>query len=207
MKCNNPNCILHGKKKGSIDHLGICHDCPHWEDKSLANLPRMTPELFETYKEEGLPIPSKYHPCSCCIDAKCDSRNQGHGRGYSYETVPPDVVSEKEYDMPAIFEDEQPPSIQEQLRAIFHSLVRLTPREYVSFIEYIRPDPKTGIPRNLEKVAEVVNDIFNHRCQKCGHKKQADSFQLVDMHVESAKKKLAQGANFAAAALKMQGGG
>ena len=167
MKCPIANC------RGA-EHLGLCHQCPHDGDKSLA----------------ALPWPK--HPCQACGNAAtgvaaCDSREQGHGRGISYEAAPPGDVA-----MPAPPSDE-PPTALDAVRVVLHQLAKLTPKEYIALIEYARTDD--GEPRTLCRVAAVVKGITRE--------KHAVSFQMIDMILASAKKKLGLGAREAAKALRL----
>lgn len=169
MKCNQPGCR-------GVDHLGLCHACPHGEERGAALRS----------------LPWSDHPCSRCKAG--DSREQGHGRGYSYEAVPPGTVAEPAAESET-FAEERLPTVQDQLRVILHALSQLALPEYVALLEYVRPNPD-GSPRDLAKVASVVAAALHDREM---------SFQLVDMRIQSAVKKLAKGARIACGALRLAG--
>ena len=113
--CNQPECLRIIKKTGRkyyVTHNGICDGdppCPHHGQKHLDVLP-----------------PHK-HPCYLCRAG--DSREQGHGRGFSFEEAPPDMVADREYDMPMAFDEEQPISRQEIVKTVLLALLQLKPAE------------------------------------------------------------------------------
>ena len=167
--CNQPACR-------GVDHLGLCHLCPHDGDAGLAGLPYAA------------------HPCSRCKAG--DSREQGHGRGMSYEAMPPKLVAEAEADMPSLFDGDQPPPPQQFIVAILHALCQLKPREYITLIESVRTRPDGG-PRALKDISNAVKVIIHER---------EVSFQLTDMVLDAAMRKLAEGSRIASGALGLPGG-
>lgn len=152
MNCNHPNCE-------GIEHGALCHLCPHDGDRTLDSLSW------------------KAHPCFRCTDenaqaAKCDSREQGHGRVSSADMVPRHCVTAHE-------PEETPENIRTE---VLRSLLLLTPKEYVSLIESVRPEAN-GRKRDLRKLKSVTDGIFGEDV----------SLQMVDSRVKTALRKLKNG--------------
>jgi hypothetical protein len=175
--CNQPGC-------GGVDHRGLCHKCPHDGGTTFGAI---------AWEET---------PCARCQAG--DSREQGHGRGVSYEETPPVLVAQPETDMPRLFEAETQPTRQEVVKVVLAALSRLKPLEYIALIETHREDPDTGRPRNLKQVAFAVGLITG--TVKPGGKPDGSAFQLVDSLRTAAMRKLAEGARIVSGALGLTGG-
>lgn len=199
MRCPIPSC-------DGLDHLGLCHKCPHDGDASLRDLPW------------------EKHPCSFCgrgdgeETPSCDSREQGHGRVYSSDYVPPRFVASPGdagtagASMPgqgagavpaspvaaavpdaaaqtdsgadaAPSEDEGTGDASFVVSSVAHAVIRallwLDPKEVVSLLLSLRPQ-KTGQPKSLADIKAETDRLFGENLTLAG----------VDNRIKKAYEKL-----------------
>jgi hypothetical protein len=132
-------CAKAGKK---INHLGLCHKCPHLEEVQKG--------LYKSYEES---------PCSFCTPS--DSRAQGHGRGLQFDEVVYGGSYIEAPDMP----DEQPEYTLS--KEILYAFSSLTPQEFYAFYECIysskmlKDVAESG--GNIFKEPLSINKVFSLR--------------------------------------------